>query len=73
MSGKIHEGCQTNYSQGNVTDAGVNGGCQPSYTPSSTSLQTAREDQIILPQIGLVIRQHHTGLHLPTMKSELSW
>ena len=52
MSGETYE---ANYSQGNITDAGVNGGCPPSYSASSTPLQTAREDQIILPQTGLVI------------------
>ena len=61
-SGEIHEGCQANYSQGNIPDIGINGGCPPSYSPSSTSLQTTREDQIILPQTGLVIRRQCTGL-----------
>ena len=62
MSGKTYEGCQADYSEGNIADAWFDGSCPSSYTPSSTSLQTAGEDQIILPQTGLVIRRHGPSL-----------
>ena len=62
MSDKTYEGCQTDYSKGNITDAWFDGSCPSSYPPSSTSLQTAEEDQIILPQTGLVIQQHGPSL-----------
>ena len=62
MSGKTYEGCQADYSEGNTADAWFDGSCPSSYTPSSTSLQTAGEDQIILPQTGLVIRIHGPSL-----------